>query len=206
MGGGAVALKQIAWLRLRRRKQASAALGSNGHPESMERQAMRKTLIVLFSLALAGCGGAAGLRRTPELHDSQKAARSVPIRLHAAPSLNSGREGRPLALVARIYKLRQNAAFERASFESFMNPALERELLGADLIDVREVQLVPGQRYEAMEKVNREAAYIGIVALFREPAANQWRASFAAAEAERQGITLGLQRCGMTNAGDMAKC
>ncbi|UGQ44832.1 type VI secretion system lipoprotein TssJ [Massilia endophytica] len=166
---------------------------------------MRHTVLALAFLALTGCGGAAPLAGAM-LHDSQGPARSVPIRLHAALSLNSGREGRPLALVARIYKLRQSAAFERASFESFMNPAIERELLGADLIGVREVQLVPGQRYEAVEKVSREAAFIGVVALFREPAANQWRASFSAADAERQGITLGLQRCGMTAGAAAATC
>lgn len=162
----------------------------------------------LLSTLLAGCGtgasiaGAvlqiAGVQRAPELPEAQKPPRNVTIRLHAAGTLNSGKSGQPLALVARIYKLRQADAFERVSYEGFTNAHTERELLGADLLEVKEVLLIPGQRYEVTEKVGREAAYIGIVALFRAPSGQRWRAAFPAAEAEKAGITIGLYGCAIT--------
>lgn len=164
--------------------------------------------ITLFALlAMGGCAGGSiagaaldmiGMRKPVELPESQKPPRTIAIRLHAGPNLNTDASGHPLALVARIYKLRQNAAFERAAFDGFLNVHTERELLGNDLLEVKEVTLIPGQRYEISEKVSREASYIGVVALFRAPAAQRWRLDFAAGEAERSGITIGLHACAMS--------
>lgn len=167
----------------------------------------RSPLVTLSLLALAGCAAGSiagtaldmiGIRKPVDLPDAQKPPRTVAIRLHASPNLNSDAGGHPLALVARIYKLRQTATFERAAFEGFLNAQTERELLGSDLLDVKEVMLIPGQRYEISEKVSREAYYIGVVALFRAPAEQRWRLAFAAGEAEKSGITIGLHACAMS--------
>lgn len=171
-------------------------------------------LLLLQTLPLAGCaGGAIGTlanaalqmagvaKPPPELPDAQKPPRNVSIRLHAAQRLNTDAAGRPLALVARIYKLRQSAAFEQAPYDSFLDAQREKAALGADLMEVKEVLLVPGQRYEVQEKVSKEAYFIGVVALFRAPAAQRWRATFAAADAERGGITVGLHACALSVSG-----
>lgn len=159
-----------------------------------------------LAVLLAGCAAApfagaalelVGIKKPAEVPDAQKPPRNVAIKLHAGANLNAGAGGQPLALVTRIYKLRQNSAFEQAPFDSFLNPQKEKELLGADLLEVREVMLVPGQRYEIVEKVSKEAYFIGVVALFRAPAAQRWRLDFAAADAEKSGITIGLQACAM---------
>lgn len=181
---------------------------------------MRPQLFVPFAffvVLLHGCAGGGlgaiagaaldvtGLRKAPELPDSQKPPRTVALKLHAADNLNVDSQGQPLALVARIYKLRQNAAFESTPFSAFLDPAAERQALGADLLEVKEVTLVPGQRYEVSEKVSREAGYVGVVALFHAPAAQRWRLSFAAADAERQGVTIGAHACALSvGAGAMA--
>ncbi|OBV36828.1 type VI secretion system lipoprotein TssJ [Janthinobacterium psychrotolerans] len=172
---------------------------------------LRRAACTLLLLSLAGCAGGAigglanaalqmaGLAKpAPEVPEAQKPPRNVRIRLHAGQRLNTDAEGRPLALVARIYKLRQSAAFEQAPYDSFLDAAREKALLGADLLEVQEVLLVPGQRYEIEEKVGRDAAFIGVVALFRAPAAQRWRATFAAVEAEREGITVGLHACALS--------
>lgn len=174
----------------------------------------RLPLLLVALLPLAGCaGGAIGslanaalqmagvARPPPELPDAQKPPRTVSIRLHAAQRLNTDADGRPLALVARIYKLRQSAAFEQAPYDSFLDARREQAALGADLMEVREVLLVPGQRYEVQEKVSKEAYFIGVVALFRAPAPQRWRATFAAADAERGGITIGLHACALSMGG-----
>jgi type VI secretion system protein VasD len=165
--------------------------------------------VVLCAL-LAGCAGggpgsiagaaleAAGMRKAPELPDAQKPPRAIAIRLHAADKLNVDARGQPLALVARIYKLRQSAAFEQAPYAAFLDPKAEQEALGPDLLEVKEVTLVPGQRYEVTEKVTREAGYVGVVALFHAPAAQRWRLAFAAADAEQAGLTVGLHACALS--------
>lgn len=167
----------------------------------------RSPIITFALLALGGCAAGSiastalelvGVRKPPELPDVQKPPRTVAIRLHASPNLNTDAHGHPLALVARIYKLRQSAAFERAAFEGFLDTHTERELLGNDLLEVKEITLIPGQRYEVSEKVSREAYYIGVVALFRAPAEQRWRLAFAAGDAEKSGITIGLHACAMS--------
>jgi len=154
---------------------------------------------VSLMAVLAGCGGLSAITgKTPELPESQKPPREVALRLHAAPKLNVDAKGRPLALVARVYKLRQNAAFEAAPYSAFLTPAAEKEAFGADLVDVKDVTLVPGQRYETVEKVPREAGYVGVVALFHAPAPGRWRLAFPAPDAEKAGLTLGLHACALS--------
>lgn len=167
-----------------------------------------RTLAALLAAGLlAGCGAAlaplanvalsaAGIGRQ-EVPESQKPPRTVPLTLHAAPRLNVDARGQPLALAVRLYKLRQKDAFEQTPYAAFLDPRLERESLGADLVEVREIMLVPGQRYEVREKVAREAGHIGIVALFHTPAPERWRAAFSSADAERDGLDIGLYACAM---------
>lgn len=169
-----------------------------------------RLMLAAWSLALAGCAGggmggvanaaleAAGLRKPAELPEAQQPPRQVALRLHAADKLNVDEKGDSLALVARIYKLKQAAAFERAPFDSFLDPAAEKRTLGADLVEVEEVTLVPGQHLELNEKLSREAGYLGVVALYHAPAASRWRLAFSAADAERAGVTIGLHACAMS--------
>lgn len=166
--------------------------------------------ILIASWALAGCGGnglatrameATGLRKPPELPDAQQPPRSVALRLHASTKLNADQRGQPLALAVRLYKLRRKDAFEQAPYSAFLNPQTERESLGPDLVEVREIMLVPGQRYEVREKVGREASHLAVVALFQRPAGQRWRTTVTAADAERDGLNIGLHACALTVGG-----
>lgn len=135
----------------------------------------------------------------PELPESAKPPRQVVFRLHASSSLNlDAASGQPLALVTRIYKLRSPNAFLGAPYEVFGQPAVEKDRLGADLIEVREVQLVPGQRIEGLEKVAREAGYVGIVALFHDPSPQRWRYAFSTEALEQSGLSVGAHACALT--------
>jgi len=153
------------------------------------------SLVLVLAALLAGCSGSS-LRPSAQ-SDALKPPRAIALRLHAAPKLNTDAKGRPLALVARVYTLRQNAAFDAAPYAAFLSPGAERDAFGADLVSVKDVTLVPGQRYEVVEKVPREAAYVGVVALFHSPAPQRWRMSFPAAEAESAGLTVALQACAL---------
>jgi len=152
---------------------------------------------------LAGCaaGGALetiGLRKAPPVPESQQPPRNVVVHLDAAPRLNVDARGQPLALLVRIYKLRQRGAFEQAPYATFLSPQAERDVLGADLVETREVTLVPGQRLDVSDRLARDTPWLGVVALFHAPAAQGWRMTFAAADAEQAAVTIGLHACSLT--------
>lgn len=173
-------------------------------------------LLLIFTLSTGGCAAvgaasavgqvanlvleASGIKKPagPELTDAQKPPRNMSIKLHAGENLNSDSTGRPLALVVRIYKLKQDTAFQQATYNTFLNLQQEKDILGADLIEVKEVTLIPGQHYETMEKVTQEAYFIGVVALFRAPAPQRWKVAFPAKDAEKSGIAIGLHACAIS--------
>lgn len=138
-----------------------------------------------------------GLKK-PDLPDSALPDRRITWRLHASPSLNTLPDGQSLALLVRIYRLRAPDSFLQVPADTFGDAAREKELLGDDLVSVREVQLVPGQRHETTDKLPRDIAHVGIVALYRHPVAGRWRYAFPAAQAEITGLDMGLHACAMT--------
>lgn len=136
--------------------------------------------------------------KKPEVPESAKPERSIRWRLQASDALNTDAQGESLALLTRIYKLKSPNAFMQVPYEVFGDPAQEKARLGDELIETREVQLIPGQRHEVMDKVAREAPYVAIVALYRQPAPQRWRYVFSAEAAEKTGLTLGAHACALT--------
>ncbi|MCX5541298.1 type VI secretion system lipoprotein TssJ [Paraburkholderia sp. CNPSo 3076] len=177
----------------------------------MNARVIRFASLLVVTAQLAGCAAAvpalgsaasaalqlAGIGK-PDVPDSQKPPRDLGITLLAAQNLNAATDRKPLALVVRLYVLKDPTSFQQASFDTFTDPAKEKSALGADLLGVREVTLIPGQRYNATEKVSREAQAFGIVALFRDPAMRRWKFAFDPAKSEKSGIMVGLHNCAMT--------
>ena len=165
----------------------------------------RSWMVVGLACLLGGCaGGVPGLRKPAPVPESQQPPRNVVMHLHAAPRLNVDARGQSLALLVKIYKLRQRGAFDQAPYAAFLSPQAERDTLGADLVEVREVTLVPGQRLDVNDRLARDTPWLGIVALFHAPAGNAWRVVIPAAEAEGAGVTVGLHVCALS-AGDAVK-
>ncbi|MEN1929532.1 type VI secretion system lipoprotein TssJ [Luteimonas sp. MJ250] len=138
-----------------------------------------------------------GLRKQSE-EPAAPRAKSIPLRLWAGANLNSGNDQKPLAVVVKVYRLRDTQRFERAPFSAFLDEDAERDALGDDLISSTEIVLQPNQRHEITERLPPEAAAMGVVALFRSPAPDRWRFSFDALEAEKDGVTVGLHACALT--------
>jgi len=162
--------------------------------------------VPLLAAALSACSGGpalpdavrglAGLRPP-----AQSAPRNVTLRLDAARRLNVEKHGQPLALVVRIYTLRQHAAFDAAPYAAFLAPDTERAALGPDLVDVRELTLVPGQRVESTQQLAPDAGFVGVVALYHTPAPGGWRLVVPASEAARAPLALELGACALRQAG-----
>jgi type VI secretion system protein VasD len=125
-------------------------------------------------------------------------SRKIALRLHAGEILNTDANGRPLALVARVYKLRNATAFLQAPYDAFKDAASEKQVLGNDIVEVRELVMTPGKKYEVIETVPNEATHIAVVALFRAPDAQRWKFVFDSKEAARTGVTLGMHACALS--------
>ncbi len=138
-----------------------------------------------------------GLKKV-ELPESAKPERTIAWTLQADEQLNRGHSGPALSVVTRLYKLRSPDALLKAPMETFGNPALERARLGDDLIEVREIPLLPGQVVSFKEKTHRDVRHVAVVALFHRPAAGRWRYAFATEDVERTGISLGAHACSLT--------
>ncbi|QQQ00755.1 type VI secretion system lipoprotein TssJ [Lysobacter enzymogenes] len=162
-----------------------------------------------FALAAGGCSAPGGVKqamgKSMEAFGLKKPAApdpnveySVPLRLYAGENLNAGAEKKSLALVVRIYQLKDIQRFEQAPFEAFLDEKREKEALGGDLIEVNEILMTPGQRHEVQQKMPGAASHLGVVALFRSPATSRWRFSFEGRKAVKDGITIGLHACAMT--------
>jgi len=132
----------------------------------------------------------------PELPESAKPARRMKLRLAASDSLNVDSSGRSLSLVVRIYKLRSTTAFLNAPYETFGNSAKEKDALADELIESREIVLLPGKQQLINERWAREATHVGIVALFRAPAPQRWRYAFELETFQLdEGFVLGAHAC-----------
>ncbi|MEY2890823.1 MAG: type secretion system lipoprotein TssJ [Pseudomonadota bacterium] len=136
----------------------------------------------------------------PEVPEAAKPARALKVTVMASDSLNVDASGRSLSLVVRVFKLRGTTAFLAAPAGIFGHPAKEKEVLGDELIDSREVVLIAGQQQQLAERWAREATHVGVVALFRNPSANRWRYAF---DMDRIGIAdtkvvLGAHACSLS--------
>lgn len=177
----------------------------------------RISMISFLAISLAGCassgsgGGvldkaleAVGLSKPapPDLPVDgvrlPQQAKKITLRLYAAEILNTDSNGKPLALVARVYKLRNATAFLQAPYDAFKDAASEKQVLGNDIVEARELVMTPGKKYEVVETMPNEATHIAVVALFRAPDSQRWKFVFETKEAMRTGVTLGMHACALS--------
>jgi len=166
---------------------------------------------MLLAALVAGCGSpaatvgavakialqASGLT-APELPESQKPPRKVPMSIAAGKNLNADARGQPLAAVVRIYKLKDSTAFYQAPFDAFVTAGRDKAVLGDDLVESREITLIPDQQFNWTETVPRAAGTVGVVVLFHSPGSQRWRFAFDAVEAEKSGLVMGAHACALT--------
>jgi len=96
------------------------------------------------------------------------------IRLSASTRLNPGERGESLATVVRVYQLKRAEKLTGASFDDILDR--DKDSLGADLLEVQEVTLSPGETIPRAVKRAEDAGFIAAVALYRKPTGNGWRA------------------------------
>ncbi len=124
--------------------------------------------------------------------------RQIGLRIHAGQVLNTEPGGRSLALVVRIYKLRGSTQFSQTTYPMLAASTAEKPIQSEEVISSKEIVLVPGQRYEVIESMPRDATHLAVVALFRSPDTQRWRFVFDTRGAAKTGITLGAHGCALS--------
>lgn len=167
----------------------------------------RLIIIIVFGVSVAGCGATAAIKVASsalELVGVMKGdpkpepLKEVPLGIFAGAGLNTDAQGRSNAVVVKVYRLRNNATFLGAPYEALLDGAREKATLGQDLLDVRELTLVPGQKLEFKEKLPADTGYLAVAALFRTPAAERWRYTFPVDAVNVKGVIVGVHGCALT--------
>lgn len=102
--------------------------------------------------------------------------------------LNRDGSARPLSVVLDVYQLKDRQAFSRLTFDEFVSGKTETDLFGEELIQKTEVVILPGGKQSLATSLLPEAKYVGIVAVYRMPAEQQWRYLIPAEQIRKRGF------------------
>lgn len=138
----------------------------NGTQEEQQAGLSRRAVVGLSLSMLAG-GGLVACSSTPK-------PTPIAVQIDADSGVNPGETGEPSPVVVRIYELRGIKAFSNANYFDFDD---DTKLLGADLIASREYEMTPGSQQVYDSSISPEAAYVGVIAGFRDIQSAQWRDS-----------------------------
>lgn len=167
-------------------------------------RAVKIALLMVAIPAISGCaaaGAIAGLAgnamEMAGLKKDKNAPVEVKLAIVAGENLNVS-NGQALAMVTKIYYLKNTEIFLRIPMSQLIDPAQEKAAFGESLVGSRELTLTPGQRFDSVEKVPKDAPYIAVAGLFYAPAPMRWKYVFKVEDAADTGIVLGAHGCAFT--------
>jgi type VI secretion system VasD/TssJ family lipoprotein len=110
--------------------------------------------------------------------------------LKGSEDLNNGGN----SVVVRLYLLRNEVSFQRATIESFWQD--DYKLLGEDLLDRIQITLHPGQTERREIDIPQETNFIGVAADFYKPDRDSWREvySIASNKEKKVWISVGMDK------------
>jgi len=129
-------------------------------------------LFIMLIVWLTGCGTKPKLPELPPL-PIEKPVPQLNMRIAAKADANRDPDGKPLAIVVRVYELKSHGVFAKADFFSLYDH--ESAVIGGDLITRDEVTLAPEQFLPIKRPLNPDATYIGVIAAFRDIDHARWR-------------------------------
>lgn len=145
-------------------------------------------LVIVFGLSACGVTDRVG-KRVDDTWAGDMLFSSddeVVLTVDGGKELNLDESGQPLSVVVRMYQL--------TSLERFVSVDPERlweapeDSLGATLLDVRELTLLPGMGQIERWPMVAKAQYIGVAAFFRSGADTRWKVAFGADSFRKDGI------------------
>lgn len=120
---------------------------------------MRKIVVgLLLVMSLVGCSSTADMY------------------INAAQNLNQDQSRQSLPVQVRIYQLSDKNAFSQATFRDLWQQ--DSSVLGNSLLEKREITVNPNSTSKVAIKLQDDCHYIGVVAIFRKPNGDNWRAVY----------------------------
>ncbi len=103
-----------------------------------------------------------------------QSSNQIQLNLQPAAFLNAlNIEKKTYPVMVRVYQLSEEGAFINASFQELWKK--DAEVLGATLLNRREIMLKPNEPQQVRFAKTAQAAFVAVVALFRSPEAESWR-------------------------------
>lgn len=142
------------------------------------RKQIKIVVALLFVVMLSGCGaaqsvseGSASVAKALFVWD----VRTLHLDYTARAELNADDNQRSSPVVIRMYQLKDAKSFESASYSSLVDN--DQEVLADTLLATKEVVLRPNTSLSVDTPFDKDAEYVGIIALFKEPdlKQNSWR-------------------------------
>ncbi|MFV0575032.1 MAG: type VI secretion system lipoprotein TssJ [Vibrio sp.] len=137
--------------------------------------------LLLGALSLTGCGAVQTVSDgTASVFNAvfYKQIKELHLDFTAREELNTDdMESHSLSqsLVLRVYQLKESKAFKKASYEQLLNDA--DAALSEDLLATNDVVIKPGTDVNLDVPMDKDAEYVGIIGLFRQPdtVKNKWK-------------------------------
>lgn len=105
------------------------------------------------------------------------------LSIAAENDVNPDDKRRPAPIVVRIYKLKNDVAFNRADFFSLQTQ--DKASLANDLVKRDQLEMRPGNR-KIMRRSDPETTEIGVIAAYRDLPNAVWRETYALPPAPRR--------------------
>jgi type VI secretion system protein VasD len=118
--------------------------------------------------------------------------------LRSVSFLNPNIYNQASPVVVTVYQLKAPNVFQQANFFALNNN--DYKVLGADLLDKREIEIRPQQKQVLHIALSSSTNYIGVIAAFRDNDVAQWRqlAAVKSGEKIKLNIMLSTQRVEMS--------
>jgi type VI secretion system protein VasD len=121
------------------------------------------------TLAGLGCGGTPPPIEKPKPCDKQ----IVTLDIYAAGNINPNETGNPRPVVVRLYQLKSDLNLQNARYDDVLLRA--DEVIGKDILKADEVSVFPNDHLEVKFERNKEASFLGGVAMFHGPKGQSWK-------------------------------
>jgi type VI secretion system protein VasD len=154
---------------------------------SMRRDACASIMAVLTALAV-GCKSAP---------PPPKPVPPAKVLFVASADVNPDRDGRPSPIFVRLYLLKEEGAFNNASYFALLDK--EQETLGPSLLSREEYPLRPGQTLEFEMKIPPEARFLAVAAQYYWKDKAKWKAVAPAPDmVGKHTLTMNVAKSQMT--------
>ncbi len=129
---------------------------------------LRMLAVALFVMFVTACTKSTIVSMKPNSNPT------MAMQVSADSDINLDANGQALPVLVKVYQLNSPTAFQSASF----NDLLKHDVvtLGPSLMHQTEFMVAPGAKTSMKIGKKSDASYIAVVAAFRNPQGNGWRA------------------------------